>query len=545
MVSIRMPMVKVRKATVEDAPAIAKLAESLRLRPPDVDKGFLVHVRTQEQYRRILEVGERSLVAVDDEGAVEGGIDGAGNGKTATDGGKAASESGNPPPAEAGGVTRSAPPPIPPGAEAPGVPANFVKGRVVGFLLAYTYAELSVLMKDALKGDAVIESISNLGELTMLYADQIGVEVACRKKGVGQALASELMGANKGAHHFAAIMHKPFRNERSISLATRNGWTLRNEVPEGDFIWGIYEFKDAAGKGAQLEDALVQALFVKAGQAQHTGRREEALELYDKLIGLNPRIKEAWNNRGLVLYGLWRYEEAAVAFDKALELDPKYWESLFNKANTLAELGRTEEAIDYYNRALSVNPKDRMTWFAKATRLCTLERYEEAIPACNRVLELDPKEVSIWNLKGMALMVTGRTEEAVACFDEALRLAPNNKESLNDRAKALSDLGRHHEALESIDRALKLQPDDSSIWYNKGNLLMDMEDYLEATSAFEMALSLDPKRANAWNNKGLCLYYMGRFREAVDCYDRAVALDPYFETAKENRDKAREMLDGE
>jgi len=507
-----MPMMKVRKATVEDAPAIAKLAESLRLRPPDVDKGFLVHVRSEEQYRRILEVGERSLVAVDDEAAVEGGIEGVGNGKTAAGSGNARSES--------------------------------EKGRVIGFLLAYTYAELSVLMTDALKGDAVIESIWNIGELTMVYADQIGVDLSCRKKGVGQKLASELMSSNTGAHHFAAIMHKPFRNESSLSLATRNGWTLRNEVPEGDFVWGIYEFK-AAGKGAQLEEALVQALFVKAGQAQHTGRREEALELYDKLLGLSPKMKEAWNNKGLILYGLWRYEEAAAAFDKALELDPRYWESLFNMANTLAELGRTEEAIEYYNRALSVNPKEKMTWFAKATRLCTLERYEEAIPACNKVLELDPKEVSIWNLKGMALMVTGRTEEAVACFDEALRLAPNNKESLNDRAKALSDLGRHHEALESIDRALKLQPDDSSIWYNKGNLLMDMEDYLEAAVAFDMALSMDPKRANAWNNKGLCLYYMGRFKEAIECYDKAIALDPYFETAKENRDKAREMLNGE
>jgi FAD synthetase len=48
------------------------------------------------------------------------------------------SESGNPPPAETGGVTRSSPPSFPPGANAPGVPANFVKEKRKGKLVLAT-----------------------------------------------------------------------------------------------------------------------------------------------------------------------------------------------------------------------------------------------------------------------------------------------------------------------------------------------------------------------------------------------------------------------
>ena len=193
-------MIEVRKAAVGDVPAIHRLAESLRLRPPDVDKGFLVHVRTEEVYRHIIGASKQSLVAID-----------TGEEK----GGRAANAEGG-------------------------------KGLLVGFLLAYSFqelSELSELTEGPLKGDVVVEYIKRLGEKGIIYADQIGVELDYRRKGVGQALAGELMGSSRGAHFLAAIMHRPYRNDRSLRLATRNGWKLRTEVPEGDLVWGIYEFK--------------------------------------------------------------------------------------------------------------------------------------------------------------------------------------------------------------------------------------------------------------------------------------------------------------
>lgn len=173
-------MTRVRKAFPADAPAIERIAESLRYKPPGSEKGFLVHVRSEKEYRKILEVSRNSLVAEQD-------------------------------------------------------------GRVVGFLLVHTMAELKHLHEGVFASDKVVEYILGIGDGKAVYADQIGVDLECRSRGIGQQLASAMMNAHEGARFLAAIMHKPTRNLPSLRLALRNGWRARDEVAEHGFLWGIYE----------------------------------------------------------------------------------------------------------------------------------------------------------------------------------------------------------------------------------------------------------------------------------------------------------------
>jgi len=175
-------MIQIRKAIPDDAAWIHRTAESLRYRPPGSEKGFLIHVRTGEDYRRILGASQHSLAAV------EG-------------------------------------------------------GRPVGFLIVLSMAELEELRKDVLARDKVVAHVLALGDATGLYADQIGVDLEARSRGIGQHLATAMMASNPSARFLAAIMHKPARNTISLRLALRNGWRLSSEVLDNEFVWGIYEFR--------------------------------------------------------------------------------------------------------------------------------------------------------------------------------------------------------------------------------------------------------------------------------------------------------------
>ena len=63
-------------------------------------------------------------------------------------------------------------------------------------------------------------------------------------------------------------------------------------------------------------------------------RYEEAIQMYDKVIQLNPKYSKAYNNKGWkyiyiyvignTLYNLKRYEEAIQMFDKAIQLNPQF-----------------------------------------------------------------------------------------------------------------------------------------------------------------------------------------------------------------------------
>jgi ribosomal protein S18 acetylase RimI-like enzyme len=175
-------MINVRRAVPDDAGAIRRIAESLSYRPPGSEKGFLVHIRSEPEYRRILEISAHSFVAVEENG-------------------------------------------------------------VVGFLLVDTMPELERIAADVLGNDQVVRYVLGLGDAKAVYADQIGVSLDVRSRGIGQMLAEAMMKEHPGAHFLAAIMHRPARNNASLRLALRNSWTLRMEVTENEFVWGIYELR--------------------------------------------------------------------------------------------------------------------------------------------------------------------------------------------------------------------------------------------------------------------------------------------------------------
>jgi len=55
-------MFQVRRAVPDDAARIWRIAGTLRYEPPGSDRGFLVHVRSEEEYRRILDISRHSFV---------------------------------------------------------------------------------------------------------------------------------------------------------------------------------------------------------------------------------------------------------------------------------------------------------------------------------------------------------------------------------------------------------------------------------------------------------------------------------------------------
>lgn len=73
-------------------------------------------------------------------------------------------------------------------------------------------------------------------------------------------------------------------------------------------------------------------------------RYEEALQVCEKTLELDPKNYGAWYLKGIALDELGRYEEALQAYDKALELYPEYVDAWSDKVDVLFKLGRDEEA---------------------------------------------------------------------------------------------------------------------------------------------------------------------------------------------------------
>ena len=118
---------------------------------------------------------------------------------------------------------------------------------------------------------------------------------------------------------------------------------------------------------------------------------EEAIELFDRVLEINPKNTEAWNNRGVALFQLGKGEEAIKCYDRALQIDPNFLEPLRNKGFVLRTLEKFDSALECYDRLIAT--------------------------------EADPGDL---RYKAFVLVGLGRLEEAVECLIEAAKIEPSN-----------------------------------------------------------------------------------------------------------------------
>lgn len=100
----------------------------------------------------------------------------------------------------------------------------------------------------------------------------------------------------------------------------------------------------------------ITTIFNKALALDKSGKYEEAIELYDKILKTDPDHIKALRKKGIALYFLGKYQEAAEIYDKVLKIDPKDIDVLNNKGIVLSCLGKHQEAIELYDKILEIDP---------------------------------------------------------------------------------------------------------------------------------------------------------------------------------------------
>ncbi len=102
----------------------------------------------------------------------------------------------------------------------------------------------------------------------------------------------------------------------------------------------------------------VQALYAKAMFFQEQGRLEEAMELYEYMVALDPNNGLAWYNQGYVWLEHFEEPQAAIPFfKKTIEVFEGYDDAYYNLGLCYELIGNFSEARDYFEQTLEVNPQ--------------------------------------------------------------------------------------------------------------------------------------------------------------------------------------------
>jgi len=121
------------------------------------------------------------------------------------------------------------------------------------------------------------------------------------------------------------------------------------------------------------------------------GLYEEAIEIYDRVLSMNPESAHAWNNRGVALFKAGRTEEALESYDRSLKIDPDNLDALRNRGFVLMSAGRMEDALGAYELVIGAGG-DEVDMESMATVLVGMGMLNEALNCLNQAMSMKPSE---------------------------------------------------------------------------------------------------------------------------------------------------------
>ncbi len=270
---------------------------------------------------------------------------------------------------------------------------------------------------------------------------------------------------------------------------------------------------------------------LEAHHLEESGKEEEALQLYEKILDENPNTKKAsviHNQLALLYQKKGMVQKALRHIQKAIYLKPELSSFYVNQGNILRENSLFHKAESAYQKALSLNAKDSMAHYNLGFLYEKQKMWKEAKEKYQRALNVDPK-FQLAKTQFLALLRAHGTQKEVDRYQSSLFKEAGKKgdaTSLLQEASFLISKKENAKALEILKKASKIEPNNSLIYNDIGGLYLATRKPKEALSYFKKALLLDPAYELAYLNLGSTYLELKKWGESKKYFQDALNLNP-------------------
>lgn len=178
------------------------------------------------------------------------------------------------------------------------------------------------------------------------------------------------------------------------------------------------------GGPQKSQDPAITSKVNRGSELLKQGRVEEAIDLWNEALRLDPADEDIHYNLGLALSRQGKNDEAIQQYEAALRIFPDYVEAHNNLGNLLSKLGRAQEAIPHFEKAIEIMPDYASAENNLGTALQRAGRGEEALEHFQKAARLNPEYWEAHFNLGASWLARGRPDEARAAFETVLRLNP-------------------------------------------------------------------------------------------------------------------------
>ncbi len=104
------------------------------------------------------------------------------------------------------------------------------------------------------------------------------------------------------------------------------------------------------------KDIQLTKMLENGSELVRTNKYLESINLFSKVIDLDPNWAEAWNKRATVFYLIGEFQKSQNDIDEVLKLENRHFGALAGQGLINIKLGNYEKAIKSYRQALEIYP---------------------------------------------------------------------------------------------------------------------------------------------------------------------------------------------
>jgi tetratricopeptide (TPR) repeat protein/DNA-binding winged helix-turn-helix (wHTH) protein len=250
----------------------------------------------------------------------------------------------------------------------------------------------------------------------------------------------------------------------------------------------------------ELNPKDADAMLGLARALRRYSQKEEAEDLIQQAINLQPGNWRAFNALGALHFTFGEYEEAVEAYNRVEYLYFDNFVGIENMATATMMVGDFEKARQLFERAVETEPTP-LTYSNLGILLYYLGDFEQSVEYHRQAVALTPNDEGAWLSLADALHFLGNEAEAAEAFQagadiagERNRANPGDPETLTYLAWAETMTGNEEGGMRYAELAVEVAPDDPYSYYYLGLVALQEGDTESAIEAVETAVELGYSR---------------------------------------------------
>ncbi len=132
-----------------------------------------------------------------------------------------------------------------------------------------------------------------------------------------------------------------------------------------------------------------KVLLENSKEKQRIGAYDEAIEILNAAVKIDPDFLPAYNQMGLIFFEADKKNESVDAFKKAIAIDPENLNSRLGLGKTYSMITRNDLAVEQYLKAADLKKNDPEILFLIALEYWYHQNFEKSKEYYNKVLEID------------------------------------------------------------------------------------------------------------------------------------------------------------